>query len=284
MKSMAYLEQFEAKKQLFLSQQEENERAKSYWKWSTIYQTAVLGIGIVTIFDSSSQLLFTSMATILSVMSFILQWMSDTLKNKSQNIYRRFEFADALGWPISQKEVSDTLLSLPQPTRNRITNSKKPFEWFASNKPQGSERLLENLAQNACWTKQIARNTLLVYIGATFLIALCGIVLLFIGFFQLLPPDTEQPIARTIIAVFAFIFTGGYIRLCWEFWELYRDADKVDDKACDLLEGKQIDREEAIKLYTDYQLARAKAPLLPTWVYKRLSSRLEEDCRRTSSA
>ena len=79
------------------------------------------------------------------------------------------------------------------------------------------------------------------------------------------PVSTQ--IARIVITVVVFMFSAGYVRLAHGYYTLSMQADRIDGRAHNLLQA-DLTEIEAIKLLHDYQILRAIAPLLPSWLWK----------------
>lgn len=258
-------------------QRERNELAKRYARFSVIFEIIVLGIGFVISLTNFQPTWLALVAGILLIAAFVCQIYSDYLKEISQDIERKYEFWEALGWPVSAKELSDIKQNLPQQIREKIETSAGIKDWFASKEPIGERRLVENLTQNSWWSKHIARKTFQYYIFFTVVVFLGGIILLIFALQAGLDPTTSNTVAKIIIAIFVFMFSAGHLRVCLEYWRFSQAADRIEERAFDLLKTDQVDKDQAIKLYHDYQTARAISPLLPTWIYKQMNPGLEAD-------
>ena len=78
---------------------------------------------------------------------------------------------------------------------------------------------------------------------------------------------SEQMTPAKVSAAKLFIVSYGLIRLAVGYFSFSQKSKQIKEKAESLLEV-QCDKEvSAIKLWQDYHLSRASAPLLPTWIW-----------------
>ncbi len=64
------------------------------------------------------------------------------------------------------------------------------------------------------------------------------------------------------------IFSLGLIRFILGYYQFSSQASRVEIQAARLLELDSVNQDQAIKLIYEYQLSRAVAPLLPSWLWK----------------
>ena len=75
-------------------------------------------------------------------------------------------------------------------------------------------------------------------------------------------------IARVVIAGLMLFLSLGLVRLVIGYYAAARKAGEVERSADVLLRGQNASDVDAVKLYYDYHLSRANAPLVPIWFWK----------------
>ena len=74
--------------------------------------------------------------------------------------------------------------------------------------------------------------------------------------------------AKFISATLVFLISIGTLRSWLAYAALSQKAGDLDAEAGRLLAAGKLDAFEAQRLLAEYQLARASAPLVPTWVWR----------------
>ena len=259
---------------------EQFSRAKYWWGLAALSRFLIVVLGAVSVFFGNLAIGLAVFSALLSIGYVLIQWHSDHLKGIANNILRKVEMHNGLGWAITGREISEVFLSLSKSVKNRIKDSsirEISKDYYSSKTPQSPKRLLENLVESAWLTKHQA-NRMSLYV------AVFSIGLVFVTFFVLalalstaLNQATGENIAKVAISVFAFVFSGGYVRLAFEYGRYSRDAERLEERATSMLtENEDISEYQAIKLLHDYQIVRAGAPLLPDWLWRMMETELNE--------
>lgn len=241
--------------------------SKRWWGYVVACQILVIVIGVmVTIFGILTQS-GALLAAALTIGCTLAQWHSDRLRRLSDTIKRKIEMLDGLGWPISGKEASDLLVAVPKALREKArTVEKAPY--YASQEPPSARRVLANLEESAWWTKHLTAS--MVQLTTLICIVVFGIaaVTMIITLSSAPSQTTAEMIARVSTSVIVFVFSGGYFRLAYEYNRHSRAAERIEDSVHDMLTKQDVTDIEAIKLLHDYQIARAGAPSIPTWLWR----------------
>lgn len=244
--------------------------------WLMLATICGIGVLVINVFVTVANLYSTMLAVVaalLSVLYVIFLWRSDRLRDNAESTLRKFEMHNSLGWEISNREIANLLALVPNFVKKAARSTEK-YDYFASTKNHGAGKLLENLEESAWWTKHQARR-MAQYVGifgvAVFSLAF---ITLIISLQSALSQTTADNIAKVTIAVIVFMFSGGYIRLAFDYNLLASQADRVEDQSCQLRKDSNILEVEAIKLLHDYQILRANSPLLPSWLWKMMQDEL----------
>jgi len=260
-------------------QREKHEIAKRWWWFARGLQFIVLVVGVVVTIGNIFPTEFAILSAFLSIGSILALWASDQHKGSAQAIHRKFEFLDALGWDVSQRELRNLHISLPKGVKEKLDKSPmSPYDYFASKTPRSPRRLLENLTESTFYSQHLAMRSANIFGIMT--IVTFALSLVFIVFIlQSSPAQSTAIIAAKVFVLFlSFLFGGGFVRLAYDFYRFSQIAKHVEESACTLLKqaDADIEKNEVVKLYQEYQLVRAGSPLIPSFVYNAMRDELNK--------
>jgi len=288
---MAEQESFSIGDFLNNAQREQHEIAKRWWWCARGLQALVTSIGLFVALWGKFATELALLAAVFSICVVIAQWMSDSRRSGAQAILRKFEMLDALGWNVSPRELRNLHVSLPPGVKTKLdSSSKSPYKYFASKSPRSAKRLMENLTETTYFSQHLAKRSAQVFFAITALIFAAAVILLILALQESTTQTVEETTAKVVVSVLVFLFTAGFVRLTYEFYNFSQIASRIEAGASLLCRQDNIDMEEAIKLYHEYQIARAGAPLIPTqiwkWMRDELNKRWEqyEGCSDTNTA
>ena len=259
------------------AQREQNDSAKTWWWVTRGLQLTALFIGVVITVWNTLPAAFSIVPVLLSVGSVITQWVSDHRKGRAQAIHRKFEFLDALGWEVSPPEIRNLHVTLPKGVKVKLDQSpKSPYSYFASKTPRSPRRLMENLTESTFFSQHLAMRSAKIFGFITFAIFLVAVVILLIVL-QVSPSQSVGIVtAKIFVALIGFNFTAGFFRLTYDFYRFSQTSNRAEENACLLLKQNDVKLEEAIKLYHEYQLARANSPFISTILWKSMRDELNK--------
>jgi hypothetical protein len=197
-------------------------------------------------------------------------WWGGTIADKAQSIHRKLDLTDSLGWPITAHELSDYAVSLDNPR-----SLPRKGNYFASIKPSGPERALENLVESSWWSKHLAKTmaTRMWWIIILLVIACLASLIWTV----LLHPATEQGanVVQVVLGTLLVLFSFNLIFVCLGFQEFCIQAGEICKKAIAMWEAPgALDERAVLKLWTDYHLVRSAAPKLPTKIWQKKEEKL----------
>lgn len=256
-------------------------RAKKYWAGVNVCRLLVLLLSIVVIFVQTLVGFVAIVAAATSILSVYFQWRSDQLKGIAEKLLRLQELNDGLGWPVLKRDVADLILDLPTERRAQFKGVQAPSPYFASRTVQSPKRVLENVEESAWWSTCLTRR---MSQYTTVVVLIMGALALGAMYTALSAAPTQplaSNIARAFVAVVAFLFTGGLIRLAVDYQRMSQSAGRVQEQASAILaEEAQVTEIASLKLLHEYHLIRATAPLIPEWIFRRLQPELDEHWRQ----
>lgn len=249
---------------------------KKWWAATWYLRFAVFIIGIIAVLFPSISIYITIFIGILSFASELSNVKSNSNKGVAEGFLRKLDLRDSFGWEISNLELADAVVSLSKKAKAQLTSGNQPDNYFATSENTGWRRAMHNLQESAWWSKHLAK-----YMGKycfTLTIVLAVISILTLVFSALLIPATEQltNISRIVIGVLLLIVSLGLIPLTINYFNFSTKAEKSEHLATELLKSNSDNIIQAIKAFNEYHLARASAPLLPTWLWKWKNKALNE--------
>ena len=114
-----------------------------------------------------------------------------------------------------------------------------------------------------------------VCLAAICLLVLLCVILLLISIQTISDQKVLASIAKLVTSTILLLFAFSLLRSMVGYFVFSKKADKAQDAASRLLSEPSNDI-EPIKLWQEYQLARASAPLIPTWMHKLRQEKLNQ--------
>lgn len=161
--------------------------------------------------------------------------------------------------------------------------------WFESKAADPWTRAAANLRESAWWSYQLASRSAMIVGVLTGLVALFAVVLLLLG--AMLSEDVQ--FIGLLARVTTAIILGGVVlnlgRTAWRYGVFGAEASEAE-KAADGLEAQpspeaaEHRKFEVIRRWHEYQIARASAPLLSSWLYQRYRDKLNGEWDRHRAA
>jgi hypothetical protein len=245
-------------------------------RWS-LYGSLSCGVAVYgcVLYDALSE---HSVSGRLAIAGLILQIAILLLKQRSSTHYCRAEeirrlavLKDGLGLEPPKLTIANIVARI-----GNATPSNKVYvgKYFASDKPAGIARLLENIEESAFWTHRIA----LVTGNLGFIAVLVGIgvsLLALLTFINGRPsPNALHTAAEAAVVTLGFVVAGDFLVLSMEYRDLSGKACHRMGEADGQLKSGTADRDAAILLFGEYNCNLSGAPPLPRFIYRLLHKRL----------
>jgi hypothetical protein len=134
--------------------------------------------------------------------------------------------------------------------------------YWASNKPVGSERMVEMILESSFYTRALAAKCrdLLRTIGTTGLVACIAVI---VAAYQLREVKrSSELISHIILTVFIFFLTGDFWILSYQYNDLFQSADDSHRQAVELAKGGNASSSDVLELAMSYNSAIAQSPPL----------------------
>jgi hypothetical protein len=189
-------------------------------------------------------------------------------KSLAEKLKREHEYADGFGKPPSGARLASLNVEFPKTLRNDLNLLLSAGITYDSDKECGSVRALENLSESSWFSQHLsgACATVLTY---AFTASLgFSIWVLLICATDLAGTPAGQAGAQGVAGTLLFLISVGLFRNLTGYRSYSQRSEQVDNEARRLLGLKKPDIKEALRLIAEYQVARAGAPLIPTWMWR----------------
>ena len=252
-------------------------RCKRFWAAGLIANFLVFVLGGIVIFSPACGKWVALMALGLKVAAEGLLWYSDHWKGLGQALHRKLDLENAFGWPVTKTELVDFFARYTG-SLGALCGDRKG-SYFASTEAAGPKRAVQNVRESSWWSMHLSLSMAWVstlLIGGLFV----GCALLLNVSIQSLPAATSGvtadhqtievisgEIVKIVTSMMLLVFTFGLLRLACGYFTYSAKSGEVRKAAEGMLGANSIDEVQVIKLWQDYHLARAAAPILPTWIW-----------------
>jgi hypothetical protein len=253
------------------------DRAKRWAGANLVLQAGLFLAGVAAIFWPFLTLSYPPLAVLTALAGAEVARRATNFKELAEEAKRLHELVSGFG----NKPTGCQLADLNHSLRNELSPEQaallKQGITYASSEPCGPRRALENLCESAWFTKHLA-NHCAVWVGWTFISSLVVAIslLLWLACSHAGTGSAELG-AQCIAATFTFLISVGMVVSWVEYLKLAQKAKEVDAEADRLLASANPSAFEVHCSLTEYQVARASAPLIPTWIWKLYRDSLNND-------
>jgi hypothetical protein len=248
--------------------------AKRWARFSFICKLAGFLVGVLTVLLPLVPAYVPVLVFMLAMIADWLAWRSDSNKGTAEALLRKLDGRDSFGWPISRAELSDLLMRSPSKVDKLVVAKALSEEYFASEEPPGTLRALENLQESAWWSKHLSERMRSYYLAGTCLLVGIAVLVLLISIQTIDDKQTLSSLGRIVTSVLTLVFSLNLFRSVLGYHNFSVKAGQIEKSTENLLASQGVHESEVIKLMSEYQLARASAPLLPTWLWNRMEDEL----------
>jgi len=236
------------------------DKAKNWWGLAIGLQTFVFAVGIVATSAGVGAKSAAFSVVVLSVASYLCRLRSSTWQGRGDYLRRKLDLQDAYGWEIPNSEWSDILATVGQRDRHRLkTVAQEPY--FASGQPPGTSRAVQNLQESSWFSKHLA--CVAGHISLTVIVVLLGVSIaaMAIALNSLKDFDLMANIARVVTSALMLVFSMDILSLTLRYYAFSSQAGMIERQANGQIVSGQDDMVPSLKLWQDYHVSRAMAPL-----------------------
>jgi len=224
--------------------------------------------GICAIFIPKLTLSYPVFALPLGLVTALVAVRAGKYKSIAESIKREHEHFEGFGKLLSGPRIANLKMDFPDSLRPELDIFLREGITYASDKPPGAIRALENLSESSWYSQHLAgfcvRMLGWLFFGtlavAIWLLVICAITL----------GGTSAGIAgaKCVAATLLFVISVGLYRHWSGYITFSQRAGQADAEARKMLANPDPNLCEAHQLLTEYKVERASAPLVPTWVWK----------------
>lgn len=248
--------------------------AKRWARFSLLCKLAGFLVGVLTSLLPLVPAYAPVMVFMLAMIADWLAWRSDTHKGTGEAWLRKLDGRDSFGWAISGAELSDLLMRSPSKVDKLVVAKALSEEYFASKEPPGTRRALENLQESAWWSKHLSERMRSYYLVGTCLLVASAVLILLTSVQAIDDKQILSSLGRIVTSVLTLVFSLNLFRSVLGYHNFSVKAGQIEKSTENLLASQSVQESEAIKLMSEYQIARASAPLIPTWLWHRMADEL----------
>ncbi len=143
----------------------------------------------------------------LSAASAVLLWRRDVTKDVAEKLLRKLDLKDSFGWELSKAEMSDLLADVPRKLAGVLPVEGLGEEYFASNRPAGARRSMENLEESAWWSKHLSKRMSLYCLVIALILFCVPTLVLLVVIKAIENADALSVVARVVVSVFTLVFS-----------------------------------------------------------------------------
>jgi hypothetical protein len=247
-------------------------------KWwmglSILAKVLVFAVGVSSVWFS----LFPDVAPYvvggLMMLAELAMWKSDQTRGVAEALHRKLDFENSFGWQITKAEISDILARADSNLERLGKDKETGSNFFASRDEPGPERAVGNLQESAWWSKHLAESMWLRCLTLVIVLVGISIMLLIVSLHTVSDPLVMGKIGKVVTSVILLIFSLGLLRFTVGYFKFAKTSEKIEDASKALAFHPPVEQVAILKLWQDYQLARASAPLLPTWIWRERQKKL----------
>jgi hypothetical protein len=244
------------------------ERAKCCLGALFVLQGFMFVGGLAAIFFPTVSLNYPFIAFPIAILHLWISQRAARFKGAADECKRKHELLEGFGKKPSGKWLANFRLEYRGTLKPKVDALLREGITYASKEPEGARRVLENVAESAWFSHHLARwcaNALLVSLT---IIGVGLVVVLLFVVASTAQMESREAASRAVAATFLFLISLGMVKACISYQKFSKKADKADDEATSQLKSESPSDFDALRILSEYQIARASAPMIPTWVWK----------------
>jgi hypothetical protein len=249
--------------------------AKNWWAAALWCKAGGIAVGALAVYFSFLSKSLPVLVLLVTVISECLAWHSDRLKGAAESLLRKLDLQDSFGWLITKAEVTDTLARAPRKMLEEAAAVGDHEAYFATQGGQGTRRALKNIQESAWWSKHLTERMWRYSLAATIISVVGSLIIILVSLNTVNDRDILSGTGRVVTSVLMLVLSLGLVRLTLGYYGFHQKAQRAESRAEELLKT-DCSEVDAIKLYNEYHLDRASAPLIPDLVWKRIEKGLNE--------
>lgn len=252
------------------------QKAK-FWTVALVsLQAFLFAGGLVSIFSGWWSLSYPWLAFPLAAAGAVMAARATHLKARAELIKRQHEFIDGLGTAPSPRTLANLQAELPPDLKPEVDRLLTEGVTFASTEFVGLARALDNLRESSFFSHHLARLCAGYLLALMIVTGVTAVSFLLFCLHTLHDASAGVTAARAIAATLVFLISVGTLKSWRGYARFSANADQAHAEAARLLKETALEPCDAHRAIAEYQLARAGAPMIPTFVWKLHRDRLNK--------
>lgn len=244
------------------------DRAKLWSGVAHALQILIYLAGAVAVLYPKITLQYPWIALPLAAISLGINTRANSLRSDAEMLKRNLESFDGFGFPVEGRMLADLRQKLNIKLSDQKLELLRKGNTYASDEPVGAKRAAQNLAESTWYSKQLSKYAFQWLSGIFVISLLISISLLLYSAISLSGSSVGISASRCVAATLIFIISGGILKALQGFHSFAHKAEQIDNEVSVLITQDAFDTYRVKHLLGEYQLARAQAPLIPTFVWK----------------
>jgi hypothetical protein len=249
---------------------------KTWLALSIATKCLVFGVGVISVWFSFYPDKVPFAVGFLMAVAELMMWKSDRLKGIAESLHRKLDFENSFGWPITNAEISDILARTSGDLDHLTEDKETGSNFFASKQDPGPLRAACNLQESSWWSKHLAESMWIVCLVVMLALVCSSVVMLIVSLHIVTNVAVLNQVGRIVTSLLLLIFSLGIFRFTLGYYSFARSAERTEEAAKGLTTRSTLENVDVLKLWQDYQLARASAPIVPTWIWKKREKKLNK--------
>ncbi len=260
------------------------KKAKVWGGTHVLLQVLLYLAGVVAVFVPSVTTSYPPVALVLALIGAWLSGQASKFKGVADSLKRQHEYWQGLGPSPPTGLLADMRVNITGDLSEEENRLLREGLTFSSSKAVGPARVLENLSESTWFTKHLA-GWCATALCTVFVLTLTGaVILLLVSAASLGDLTVRVAAAKCVAATFTFLLSIGVVRSWLAFSRYSQKAGEIEAEAQRLLKTGNADTLTAQRVLGEYQLLRASAPLIPTWVWEWQRNKLNDNWRELKCA
>jgi hypothetical protein len=202
----------------------------------------------------------------IGVAAGMIRWWSDYIRGSGESLFGQVEGENQLGWRVPPKTNLDEYAKVNLQAARKLSGNVASY-WASTEQP-GPRRCAECVQESSWWSEHLAKGLGFMAFVASIAFLLMGFSALFFALGAPMGTGTPTAVARAILSVLSVAFTGGLLRIGFDYLSFGRKSANVSMRALNMRNTAAIDPIDAARLLHDYQVARSKAPPILSWYHR----------------
>ena len=223
------------------------ESAKKWLVASMICRFGTFAIGILAVLSANFSQASPFLVALCSLCAEYCLWKSDGHRRLAEDLRRKTDMEDSLGWRISAGEMRDVLARIPNNIRDLAESESSTEPYFASLEETGPVRMLENLRESAWWSKHLSEKTAKLYLWIMTGLFAISLTVLIVSIQTIRNFDILSNIGRAITSTIMLVFSLSLLRTTVGYFRFSQKSERLQEVAELLLQDNKVDLIQAIK-------------------------------------